>query len=90
MAKKKSPAELETHVVRIHNGDFALLFELSQRMDVSIGDALSRLIRDKLEEKTKPESRSQAALFPIEVKRTDLFTLPRTTTISVERRIKND
>ncbi|GAI76977.1 unnamed protein product [marine sediment metagenome] len=44
--KKKYPSEINSKLIRVHSGDYALFMQISQGHDISIADAV-RMAIDK-------------------------------------------
>ena len=57
--KHKCPAELNSRVVRINVGDWQLLAELSQKLDITMAKALHLLITDQARREQLVTSRTQ-------------------------------
>jgi hypothetical protein len=56
---KKYPSELNTRTVRITIGDYALLREISLKMDVTMAEALHLVITEQAKRETISVPRSQ-------------------------------
>lgn len=90
MAKRKYPSELNTRTVRAYIGDKELLHSLSIKHRVTVAEVIHKLIARGYLEEPSEASAQQAEMEILAVARpSPLLIVPRTNTISVERRVQN-